>query len=114
MSRKQDAESPSDQPTFEESLAELERIVARLESGELGLDESLAEYERGVSLLRGCHRRLKDVEAKIRILTGTDEDGEPVTEPFDDTPSTEESGTRKRRRAPNRRSASSSSEDAAP
>ncbi|HTE41560.1 MAG TPA: exodeoxyribonuclease VII small subunit, partial [Steroidobacteraceae bacterium] len=37
-------------PNLEKSLAELEKIVARMEGGELSLDESLKQFERGVEL----------------------------------------------------------------
>src|SRR5437867_3816259 len=40
--------------SFEEALAELERIVERLETGTLSLDQSLGEYESGVALSRHC------------------------------------------------------------
>lgn len=70
------------QPSFEESLEQLEVIVRRLESGELGLDEALKEYERGVGLLRTCRKLLDRAQARIELLTRVDEDGTPVTEPF--------------------------------
>jgi exodeoxyribonuclease VII small subunit len=53
---------------FEHSLAELESIVARLEQGELSLDESLQQFERGVGLTRICQSALDQAEQKIEIL----------------------------------------------
>jgi len=55
-------------PDFEAALAELEEIVARLEQGELPLEESLRQFERGVALTRLCQKALGDAERKIRVL----------------------------------------------
>lgn len=69
--------------TFEESLAEVERIVRELESGQLKLGDSLRAYERGVRELRVCHEHLEQVERRIELLIGFDDQGRPVTEPFE-------------------------------
>jgi exodeoxyribonuclease VII small subunit len=71
--------------SFEESLEELEKIVAELESGKLGLSDALARYEAGVNHLKGCQRLLETAERKIELLSGVDADGNPITEPFDDS-----------------------------
>jgi exodeoxyribonuclease VII small subunit len=71
--------------TFEESLVELEKIVAELESGKLGLSDALARYEEGVKHLKGCQRLLEMAERKIELLSGVDADGNPITEPFKDS-----------------------------
>lgn len=42
---------------FEKSLAELEQLVARMEQGDLSLEESLKQFERGIALARSCSRR---------------------------------------------------------
>ena len=55
-------------PDFEAALAELEEIVARLELGELPLEESLRQFERGVVLTRICQKALGDAERKIQVL----------------------------------------------
>ncbi len=60
--------------TFEVSLAELEKIVRRLEEGDLPLDESLELFEKGVRLSRECRERLNQAERRIEILL-RDEDG---------------------------------------
>jgi exodeoxyribonuclease VII small subunit len=70
--------------SFEESLEELEKIVADLESGKLGLSEALARYEQGVKHLRSCQELLERAERKIELLSGIDADGNPITEPFDE------------------------------
>jgi len=53
---------------FEEVMERLEALVARLERGELGLEESLALYEEGVALARRAQRQLEAVEGKIEAL----------------------------------------------
>lgn len=68
--------------TFEDALAELETVVQDLERGDITLDQSLARYERGVALLKDCFGQLKQAEAKIRELTGVDEEGKPVLTPL--------------------------------
>lgn len=60
--------------TFEVSLAELEKIVRRLEEGDLPLDESLELFEKGVRLSRECRERLNQAERRIEVLL-RDEDG---------------------------------------
>lgn len=60
---------PSDAPaTFEAALAELEEIVAKMESGQLPLKESLAAYQRGAVLLQYCQAALKDAEMQVAVL----------------------------------------------
>jgi exodeoxyribonuclease VII small subunit len=54
--------------SFEAALAELETIVARMESGELPLEQSLAAYKRGAQLLQFCQAALQDAQEQVRIL----------------------------------------------
>lgn len=77
----------ADSPNFENSLAELEKIARQLEDGEVGLAEALGRYEQGVKLLKQCYQYLERAERKIELLTGVDAQGNPSTQPFDDTPS---------------------------
>lgn len=70
--------------SFEESLGELEKIVAELESGKLGLSDALARYEEGVRHLKGCQQLLEAAERKIELLSGVDAEGNPITTPFDE------------------------------
>src|SRR5437870_3986498 len=76
------AESPREQLTFEQALAELDRIVRDLEDGGTGLEEGLARYEQGIGLLKRCYAQLRDAEQRIQLLTGVDEEGQPVLQPF--------------------------------
>ena len=78
------------QPSFEESLDELDVIIHKMESRDLGLTESLAAYEKGVSLLRHLHEELSDIEQRVVTLVRIDEDGTPV---FENATSTAESET---------------------
>ena len=57
------------QPGFEQTLADLETLVARLESGELPLDQALAAFEQGVKLTRVCQNALQAAQQKVQILT---------------------------------------------
>jgi exodeoxyribonuclease VII small subunit len=54
--------------TFESALNELESVVARMESGELDLEQSLAAYKRGAALLQYCQSKLQDAQQQIKIL----------------------------------------------
>jgi exodeoxyribonuclease VII small subunit len=59
--------------SFEDALAELDRIVRQLEDGKVKLDEAIAAYERGTQLKRHCEAKLKDAQAKVeRIVIGPD------------------------------------------
>ncbi len=53
---------------FETSLKSLEALVARLERGDLPLNESLALFEQGVSLTRQCHEQLASARQRVQIL----------------------------------------------
>jgi exodeoxyribonuclease VII small subunit len=63
--------------TFESSLGELEKIVRKLEDGDLSLEESLKLFEDGVRLSRECQERLNAAERRIEILL-KDEKGNPI------------------------------------
>jgi exodeoxyribonuclease VII small subunit len=76
------SEAHAEPRTFEESLLALERMVRELEDGRLGLDEALACYEQGVGLIKACYQQLRQAEQRIQLLTGTDEAGQPVLQPF--------------------------------
>lgn len=55
-------------PNFEQALEELERIVERMEQGEITLEESLKSFERGILLTRTCQQALQDAEQKVQKL----------------------------------------------
>jgi exodeoxyribonuclease VII small subunit len=68
--------------SFEEALARLEKIVDQLERGDIKLDEMLKSYEEGTQIINFCMSKLKEVEGKIKKLSGKDED-DFKSEPFD-------------------------------
>jgi exodeoxyribonuclease VII small subunit len=57
-----------DQPSFEAALAELEKIVASMEAGQMPLEQSLAAYKRGAELLKLCQSALQDAQQQVKIL----------------------------------------------
>jgi len=70
------------QPGFEAALKRLEELVARMESGELGLDDLIAAFEEGQKLVKQCSDKLSDVERRIEILV-KDGSGAVSARPFD-------------------------------
>lgn len=66
---------------FEHSLDELEQLVAKMEGGELSLDESLASFERGIGLYRHCQQSLEQAELRVRLLL--DPEAPDSAEPFE-------------------------------
>ncbi len=55
--------------SFEDALAELERIVRQLEEGRGKLDDAISSYERGTALKRHCEMKLREAQAKIDRIT---------------------------------------------
>lgn len=79
----EEAQKPVEEMSFEEAIAELERIVETLERGQVPLAESIAIYERGARLKARCEQLLKEAEARIEKIV-LNENGEPEgTEPLD-------------------------------
>ena len=67
------SEAAANEPaTYEDALAELERLVAAMEAGQMPLDRLLESYRRGAELLSYCRARLEAVEAQVKVL----EDGQ--------------------------------------
>ena len=56
--------------SFEKALAELEKIVARMESGELSLEQALATHKRGLELARFCQQKLDAAHSQVKVLEG--------------------------------------------
>jgi exodeoxyribonuclease VII small subunit len=99
----------SEQVSFESALKRLEEIVHSLEEGDIGLGESLERYEEGVKLLRQSYELLQRAERRIELLSGIDAEGNPITQPFDDTATFDAEEPTKRRSR--RRSAPESRRD---
>jgi exodeoxyribonuclease VII small subunit len=68
---------------FEPALEQLEKIIDDLEHGEPELSAALAKYEQAVRLLAHCHALIDGAEQAVAVLSGVDEQGRPVTTPFD-------------------------------
>ncbi|HWP94333.1 MAG TPA: exodeoxyribonuclease VII small subunit [Gammaproteobacteria bacterium] len=61
-------QDPAGRIDFEAALAELETLVARMEKGDLSLEEALKQFERGIELTRACQHALKEAELKVQQL----------------------------------------------
>ncbi len=67
---------------FEKKLNRLEKIVEKMEEGELSLDQSLKIFEEGIRLSRECHDQLDQAEQKVQTLLEVSESGEAEVEDF--------------------------------
>jgi exodeoxyribonuclease VII small subunit len=65
---------------FEEMLEKLEKIVHRMEEGNITLEESIAAFEEGVRLSRSCAKKLDEAQRKVELLL--QQNGELKTAPF--------------------------------
>ena len=92
------SDTPTDNLTFEQALAELECVVRDLEDGQTGLEGALARYEAGVRLLKSCYQQLRIAEQRILLLTGEDADGKPVLQEFEHSATAESEKPEVRRR----------------
>lgn len=57
---------------FEDAMQELEAITAKLEKGDLSLDESVSNFEEGMKLAKKCNNILEEAEKKIKVLVQRD------------------------------------------
>ena len=64
-----------DPGSFEEQLAELEKIIEQLEQGELTLEQSVSLFERGVHLSNACKAQLSSAESRIQVLLDPEQKG---------------------------------------
>jgi exodeoxyribonuclease VII small subunit len=67
--------APKEPASYEQALAELDRLVQQMEGGQLPLDQLLDGYRRGAELLAFCRGRLQAVEEQVKLL----EDGQLKT-----------------------------------
>jgi len=67
--------------SFEDAMAELEKLVKQLEDGKAKLDDSIKAYERGALLKRHCEAKLREAQAKIEQIS-VNADGTVSTKPF--------------------------------
>jgi exodeoxyribonuclease VII small subunit len=62
-------DTPIDEMTFEQAMAELERVVSQLEHGNVALEASITLYELGAQLKKRCETKLKEAEEKVAAIT---------------------------------------------
>ena len=79
-----DKENPVKELSFEDSLAELEAIVDRLESGQGSLDDAITAYERGSQLKRHCQTKLDEARMKVEKIRLPEDGGSAVVSDFDE------------------------------
>ncbi|HEY5633486.1 MAG TPA: exodeoxyribonuclease VII small subunit [Burkholderiaceae bacterium] len=63
--------------SYEQAVEELEKLVEKMESGALSLEDSLAAYKRGAELVAHCRKVLSDVQQQVSVLEGE------LLKPFD-------------------------------
>ena len=71
----------SKKTNFETSMKELEKLVERMEAGEVSLEDSLKDFEHGIELTRSCQKALKEAEQKVQILM--EKNGQSELTPFE-------------------------------
>ncbi|MCS7461633.1 exodeoxyribonuclease VII small subunit [Paenibacillus doosanensis] len=71
---------PETTPSFEQAMDKLETIVARLESGDVPLEQAIELFQEGMKLSQLCGQKLEQVERKIEILL--EQEGGLVKKPF--------------------------------
>lgn len=72
-------------PDFEKSLAELEKIVRRMEHGEQSLEQTLKDFERGMMLSEQCRKSLETARQRVEKLVAKHGDsGDYTLEPLDE------------------------------
>jgi exodeoxyribonuclease VII small subunit len=78
-----DATTTVDTLSFEEALAELEKIVGRLESGQGSLDDAIMAYERGSELKKHCQKKLDEARMKVEKIRLPESGGQAETSEFE-------------------------------
>lgn len=71
------SDTPVEEMSFEQAMAELEQVLNQLERGDVALDESIKLYERGDALKKRCEAKLKEAEEKVASIT-LDGNGNPT------------------------------------
>ena len=84
MAKRKPKGPAADELSFEEALQQLEQIVHLLEEGDIGLGEALSRYEQGVKLLRRSYDLLEHTQRRIELLSGVDDEGNPLLQPVSD------------------------------
>ena len=68
--------------SFEDALNELEGLVEKMESGEMGLEEMVVAFEKGQALVKNCTDRLNEVERRIEVIKKNADGAASTTEPL--------------------------------
>ena len=68
--------------SFEDALAELEKIVRGLEGGQQKLEDAIGAYERGARLRAHCEAKLAEAEARVQAIVAA-ADGSVSLRPAD-------------------------------
>ena len=76
--KKQNEQQREEAISFEQALERLEKIVAKMESGELPLAESMKHFEEGMKLANLCTEKLGETEKKIEVLMNKDKNDKPL------------------------------------
>jgi exodeoxyribonuclease VII small subunit len=66
--------STATEPDFEATLKQLEELVEKLESGDLGLADSLGHFEQGIKLSRQCHQMIDQARQTVELLSKVDDE----------------------------------------
>ena len=84
------SKTASENLSFEQAMEELEQVIDRLDSGELGLEQALNFYEKGIELGKRCEKLLKEAELRVQKLS-EGEGGNPQVAPLEEPGSRSES-----------------------
>lgn len=68
MAKRTNPSAQEQEPGFEQAVAELEELIERIESGQVGLEECLTQYERGMKLIARCKSVLGAAQKRIAEL----------------------------------------------
>ena len=77
------SETPVEEMSFEQAMAELEQVVGKLERGDVPLEDSIKLYERGAALRKRCDQKLKEAEEKVAAITLDAEGNAAGTKPVE-------------------------------
>ena len=68
--------------TFEERLQQVEALIAKMESGEMPLEEALQQYEAGLNALNALEKELTAAQQRLTVLR--QQSGEDVEQPMEE------------------------------
>ena len=69
--------------SFEQAIKELEDVVAKLENGQVPLEDSIKLYEMGNDLKKHCEQKLKEAEEKVSQITFSNDGSVSGTKPIE-------------------------------